>query len=60
MYGDDAAVASFYWYRNWIPSAEEEGPGVSQRIIQSLVLVKEDGEWKIAYTHASPFHPTPE
>ncbi|HUE89223.1 MAG TPA: SgcJ/EcaC family oxidoreductase [Vicinamibacterales bacterium] len=57
LYGDDAAVASFYWYRNWIRGAEEEGPNVSQRLIQSLFLVKRDGQWKIAYSHSSPFHP---
>lgn len=57
VYGD-AAVASFNWYRNWVLPADQEGPNPSERIIQSLFLVKQDGTWKIAYSHDSPFHPS--
>lgn len=57
IYGDDAAVVSFYWYRNFVPSPDQEGPNISQRLVQSLFLVKESGTWKIAYSHASAFHP---
>jgi hypothetical protein len=57
VYGD-AAVASFYWYRSWILPPEQEGPNPSADIIQSLFLVKQDGAWKIAYSHNSPLHPS--
>jgi uncharacterized protein (TIGR02246 family) len=57
IYGDDAAAVSFYWYRNFVPAPDEEGPNVSQRLVQSLFLVKENGTWKIAHSHASAFHP---
>ncbi len=58
VYGD-AAIASFYWYRNWILTPDQEGPNPSAVLIQSLFLVKQDGSWKIAYSHISPLDPGP-
>ena len=57
VYGD-AAIASFYWYRNWVLPPEQEGPNPSGVLIQSLFLVKQDGSWKIAYSHNSSLHPS--
>ena len=57
VYGD-AAIASFYWYRTWILTPDQEGPNPSAVLIQSLFLVKQDGSWKIAYSHNSPLHPS--
>ena len=51
----DAAVASFYWIRNRVFPADYEGPrNQPMPLIQTLVLVKTDGDWKIVHSHASP------
>jgi uncharacterized protein (TIGR02246 family) len=55
---DDAAVASFYWYRHYVLSPDAEGSNINQRLLVSLFLVKEAGGWKIAHTHVSSFHPS--
>lgn len=57
---DDAATASFYWYRDFVLSPEQEGPNPSFRSAVSMFLVKQDDSWKIAHTHSSPFHPSGE
>jgi uncharacterized protein (TIGR02246 family) len=57
VYGD-AAIASFYWYQSLILTPDQEGPNPSTVLIHSLFLVKQDGSWKIAYSHSSPLHPS--
>ncbi len=63
IYGD-VAVASFYRYWDFIPSAEyvKESPGnvptAPPPNIMTLVMVKQNGAWKIAHTHMSPLHPS--
>lgn len=62
VYGD-TAVASFYRYWDYIPSAEfikamngnvPSGPPPN---IVTVVAVKQAGAWKIAHMHMSPLHP---
>lgn len=60
VYGD-AAVASFYRYWDYIPSAEylKENPdarGPRPNIV-TLVMVKQAGAWKISHMHMSPLYP---
>jgi ketosteroid isomerase-like protein len=63
IYGD-TAVASFYRFWDYIPSAEymkETGgdvPSGPPPNIVTLVLVKQAGVWKIVHTHMSALHPS--
>ena len=59
----DTAVASFYRYWDYIPSAEfiksmngNVLPGPPPDIV-TIVGVKEAGKWKIAHSHMSPLYP---
>lgn len=61
VYGD-AAVASFYRYWDYIPSADylTENPDAQgpRPNIVTLVMVKQGGAWKIAHMHMSPLYPS--
>ncbi|MEE9179931.1 MAG: nuclear transport factor 2 family protein [Vicinamibacteria bacterium] len=63
VYGD-TAVASFYRFWDYIPSAEymkesgDDAPSGPSPNIVTLVLVKQGGAWKIVHTHMSALHPS--
>lgn len=60
FYGDGSvAVASFYWYQNYVlpadmPQEKADQFGPLRPAAITLVLEKKSGNWKIVHTHTSP------